>query len=116
MLGMMCSSTDEWRKERLWMLRFIRDGFKGLQDWKLLRRRHVLELLTSQFEAGEDLQARGLILEVSNQSGTLADLGCYLLLFVDHPQSRPDSDSNNHPHRAALLADMDGDADREGKT
>jgi nucleolar pre-ribosomal-associated protein 1 len=64
LLGMMFSSTDDWKKERFWMLRFIRDGLKSLQDWKLLRRRHVLELLTSQFEASEDVATRSLILEV----------------------------------------------------
>ncbi|KAF9973119.1 hypothetical protein BGZ73_003652 [Actinomortierella ambigua] len=40
------SSSEHFRKERVWILRLLSGALKTYDDYKLFRRRHVLELLT----------------------------------------------------------------------
>lgn len=61
------SVTDEWRQERTWIVRFIRDGIAGSEDWRILERRHVWDLLTTLFQtSSNDKPLRNGILEVSS--------------------------------------------------
>lgn len=58
-----------WRRERLWMLKFLADGMKASMDWEVLRRRHTWDLLASTFEAHEsDKTIRMGVLSVSVSS------------------------------------------------
>lgn len=63
--GMLYSNSDDWKKERAWMIRFLADGMQGSDDWRLLRRRHTWDLLASLFESAiGDRPLRHGILEV----------------------------------------------------
>jgi len=66
-LGMLYSGSDEnWRRERLWMIRFLTDGMTSAQDWKILRKRHAWDLVASMFQGfGQDHILRNGILEVN---------------------------------------------------
>ncbi|KAJ6559224.1 ribosome 60S biogenesis N-terminal-domain-containing protein [Mycena vulgaris] len=69
--GMLYSSSEDWKKERGWIIRFISDGMMGTDDWRVLKRRHTWELLAGLFQSSEqDLALRNSILEV------LANLTC----------------------------------------
>jgi nucleolar pre-ribosomal-associated protein 1 len=64
--GMLYSSSDEWKKERAWIIRFLADGMLSNADWQVFKRRHTWDLLASLFQSLED-KDRGLrkgILEV----------------------------------------------------
>ncbi|KDN46833.1 hypothetical protein RSAG8_03910, partial [Rhizoctonia solani AG-8 WAC10335] len=45
------SSSGEWRRERGWVLRFLADGMRSTEDWRVLKRRHTWDLLASVFQA-----------------------------------------------------------------
>ncbi|KAJ6584939.1 ribosome 60S biogenesis N-terminal-domain-containing protein [Mycena capillaripes] len=63
--GMLYSSSDDWKKERGWIIRFISDGMMSTDDWRVLKRRHTWELLAGLFQSSEsDLVLRNSILEV----------------------------------------------------
>ncbi|KAF7346277.1 hypothetical protein MSAN_01854900 [Mycena sanguinolenta] len=69
--GMLYSSSDDWKKERGWIIRFISDGMMSTDDWRVLKRRHTWELLAGLFQSSEeDFTLRNSILEV------LANLTC----------------------------------------
>ncbi|KAJ7109702.1 ribosome 60S biogenesis N-terminal-domain-containing protein [Mycena crocata] len=69
--GMLYSSSDDWKKERGWIIRFISDGMMSTDDWRVLKRRHTWDLLAGLFQSSEhDLALRNGILEV------LANLTC----------------------------------------
>jgi nucleolar pre-ribosomal-associated protein 1 len=52
--GMLYSSSDDWRRERSWILKFIADAMLGAGDeeWKVFRRRHTWDLLAGLFQSG----------------------------------------------------------------
>ncbi|KAJ1305979.1 hypothetical protein OPQ81_010694 [Rhizoctonia solani] len=59
------SSSGEWRRERGWILRFLSDGMRSTEDWRVLKRRHTWDLLASLFQSSvEDRMLRLSILEV----------------------------------------------------
>ncbi|KZT20563.1 hypothetical protein NEOLEDRAFT_1140540 [Neolentinus lepideus HHB14362 ss-1] len=63
--GMLYSSSDEWKKERLWIVKFLADGLHNSQDWRVFRRRHTWDLLASLFQSSnKDRALRNSILEV----------------------------------------------------
>ncbi|KAI0368460.1 hypothetical protein BV20DRAFT_969281 [Pilatotrama ljubarskyi] len=69
--GMLYSSSDDWKKERAWMVRFLSDGIVGNEEWRILKRRHTWDLLASLFQSEErDKTLRRGILEV------LANITC----------------------------------------
>ena len=70
-LGMLYSGSDEnWRRERVWMIRFLTDGMAGAQDWKTLRKRHAWDLVASMFQGfSQDHTIRNVILEVNRFHG-----------------------------------------------
>ncbi|KAG2063529.1 hypothetical protein BDR04DRAFT_1037683, partial [Suillus decipiens] len=39
--------SDDWKKERGWIIRFLSDGMMSTEDWKVLKHRHTWELLSS---------------------------------------------------------------------
>ncbi|KAF8308276.1 hypothetical protein DL93DRAFT_2119068 [Clavulina sp. PMI_390] len=62
------STSDEWRQERAWFLRFIADGMTQSQDWKILGKRHVWALLATMFqESPGGKQFRRGVLDVLGQ-------------------------------------------------
>lgn len=70
--GMLFSSSDDWKRERAWMLRFLSDGMLSSEDWRILKRRHTWDLLASLFQRSvEDKHLRRSVLEV------LATLTCH---------------------------------------
>ncbi|KAH9853304.1 ribosome 60S biogenesis N-terminal-domain-containing protein [Lenzites betulinus] len=63
--GMLYSSSDDWKKERAWILRFLSDGIVGSEEWRILKRRHTWDLLASLFQSEErDKTLRRGVLEV----------------------------------------------------
>ena len=53
LFSLLYSSSDDWRKERAWIVRFLADGMKSSQDWKVLTRRHTWDLLATLFQASD---------------------------------------------------------------
>ncbi|KAJ3092571.1 hypothetical protein HK102_005609 [Quaeritorhiza haematococci] len=63
--NMFYSTTDFGRRERIWMLRLLAYGLNTAMDYRLYKRRHVLDTLTSFFQSPlADAQIRKLILEI----------------------------------------------------
>ncbi|KAG6828136.1 hypothetical protein H0H92_009090 [Tricholoma furcatifolium] len=51
---MLYSSTEAWKKERGWMVRFLSDGMMSSTDWRVLKGRHTWDLLASLFQSCEN--------------------------------------------------------------
>lgn len=65
--GMLYSNSDDWKKERSWILKFLADGLSSSIEWRVFKRRHTWDILASLFQsAAEDKALRLGILEVSN--------------------------------------------------
>ncbi|TBU65164.1 ribosome 60S biogenesis N-terminal-domain-containing protein [Dichomitus squalens] len=63
--GMLYSSSDEWKKERAWIVRFLSDGIVSSEEWRIMKRRHTWDLLASLFQSEErDRMLRRGVLEV----------------------------------------------------
>lgn len=63
--NMLYNSDDDWRKERVWIIRFLSDGMMSTSDWRVLKRRHSWELLSSLFQSSvTDRSLRNGVLEV----------------------------------------------------
>ncbi|KII96154.1 hypothetical protein PLICRDRAFT_151289 [Plicaturopsis crispa FD-325 SS-3] len=72
--GMLYSSTDDWKKERGWILRFLADGMTSTDEWRIFKRRHTWDLLSSLFQSSEkDRILRNGVLEARL---VLANLTC----------------------------------------
>lgn len=64
--SMLYNSTDDWKKERGWIIRFLSDGMMSEEDWRVFKRRHTWELLSSMFQNSQtDHALRNGVLEVS---------------------------------------------------
>lgn len=71
--SMLFSSSDDWKRERAWMLRFLSDGMISSEDWRILKRRHTWDLLASLFQRSvEDKQLRRSILDVGFHNDSAA--------------------------------------------
>ena len=70
--SMLYSSSDNWKRERSWILKFIADAMlsAGEEEWRVFRRRHTWDLLASLFQGGggQDRALRNEILEACHQS------------------------------------------------
>jgi nucleolar pre-ribosomal-associated protein 1 len=67
--AMLYSSSDDWRRERSWIMKFIADAMLGAgeEEWKVFRRRHTWDLLASLFQSGpQDRALRNDVLEASS--------------------------------------------------
>src|SRR5271168_945014 len=63
--GMLYGSSDDWKKERGWIVRFLSDGMMSTEDWKVLKRRHTWDLLSSLVQSSvRDQALRRAVLEV----------------------------------------------------
>ncbi|KAH9007194.1 ribosome 60S biogenesis N-terminal-domain-containing protein [Lactarius hatsudake] len=66
--SMLYSSSDDWKRERSWILKFIADAMLSAEEeeWKVFRRRHTWDLLASLFQGsgGQDRALRNEILEI----------------------------------------------------
>ncbi|QRW12827.1 nucleolar pre-ribosomal-associated protein 1 [Ceratobasidium sp. AG-Ba] len=51
------SSSAEWKRERGWMLRFLADGMRSTEDWRVLKRRHTWDLLADLFQSATEERA-----------------------------------------------------------
>jgi len=85
--SMLYNSSDDWKKERGWIIRFLSDGLTSTEDWRVFKRRHTWEILSSLFQSSEtDYVLRNGILEVCsfifiqqwilNDGQVLANLTC----------------------------------------
>jgi nucleolar pre-ribosomal-associated protein 1 len=76
--SMLYSSTDNWKRERTWILKFIADSMLGAgeEEWRVFRRRHTWDLLASLFQGGggQDRVLRNEILEARYLSSFLLSL------------------------------------------
>lgn len=69
LFGLLYSSSDDWRREKTWMIKFIADGMSNSQDWLVLKRRHTWDLLASLYRgSSNDRHLRHGILEVRLKS------------------------------------------------
>jgi nucleolar pre-ribosomal-associated protein 1 len=63
---MLYGSSDDWRKDRSWILKFLADAMlsAGDEEWKIFKRRHTWDLLASLFQSErQDRALRNEILE-----------------------------------------------------
>ncbi|TFK33679.1 ribosome 60S biogenesis N-terminal-domain-containing protein [Crucibulum laeve] len=88
--GMLYSSTDDWKKERGWIIRFLSDGMMSSEDWRVFKRRHTWDLLASLFQSSENDNAlRHGVLEVlatltsNSQATTSLILKSALLAWIE---------------------------------
>ena len=59
------SSALDWRMHRSWILRMMVDGCSRVQDWHILRRRHVLPILMAFHDSRHaDRFTRGMVIEL----------------------------------------------------
>ncbi len=63
--GMLYSTSDDWKKERSWIVKFLGDSLQGSNEWQILKRRHSWDLLASMFQSTHDHVLRHGVLEVS---------------------------------------------------
>ncbi|KZT67038.1 hypothetical protein DAEQUDRAFT_694819 [Daedalea quercina L-15889] len=71
LFGMLYSSSEQWKKERGWIVRFLGDAMVGSDEWRIMQRRHTWDLLASIYQSEErDRALRQGILEV------LANITC----------------------------------------
>lgn len=82
--GMLYSTSDDWRKERSWIVRFLADGVHSLDDWQVFKRRHTWELLASMFQGSQDHALRHGILEASpiSHSFLCIYLDCHCISYL----------------------------------
>ena len=71
---MLYSTSEQWRKERVWIIRFLTEGMVGRLEWNVLRRRHTWDLVASILDTQErDRSFRRGILEVRDETPTLGN-------------------------------------------
>lgn len=67
--SMLYNNSDDWRKERSWIIRYLANGMTSSEDWRVLKRRHTWDLLASLFQSSEvDNTLRKAIFEVREVS------------------------------------------------
>jgi nucleolar pre-ribosomal-associated protein 1 len=63
--SMLYSTSDNWKKEHLWILHFLSTSISNRTDWRVFNRRHTWELLAAIFQSNStELQIRRGIIEV----------------------------------------------------
>jgi nucleolar pre-ribosomal-associated protein 1 len=48
------SASDDWKKERGWILRYLANGMLSTTDWRVLKRRHVWDLLATMYQSSRN--------------------------------------------------------------
>ncbi|TYJ56309.1 hypothetical protein B9479_003000 [Cryptococcus floricola] len=65
--GMLYASGEFWKRERGWMMRFLKEGIRSEADWRVIRRRKVWTLLATMFTESLDPGfRRGVLQTMSN--------------------------------------------------
>jgi len=86
--GMLYSSSDDWKKERGWIIRFLSDGMMSTEDWRVLKRRHTWDLLASLYQSSEsNVIVRQSILEVGVLLAIFIKMLSYLKFTLYHQGS-----------------------------
>jgi len=63
--NLLYSSSDNYKQERIWILKLLSCGFQDKNDFKSYRRRHISNLLNSLFHSNlSDISLRKYILEI----------------------------------------------------
>nr|XP_019014593.1 uncharacterized protein I206_00676 [Kwoniella pini CBS 10737]OCF53374.1 hypothetical protein I206_00676 [Kwoniella pini CBS 10737] len=62
--GMLYASGDGWKRERGWMIRFLKEGIRSEADWRIVRRRKVWSLLATLFSTSLDPAFRRSVLQI----------------------------------------------------
>ena len=66
--SMLYNSSDDWKKERGWIIRFLSGGMTSTEDWRVLKGRHTWEILASLFQSSEtDYALRNGTLEACSE-------------------------------------------------
>ena len=91
-------SALDWRMHRSWILRMMVDGCSRVQDWQLLRRRHVLPILMAFHDSRHaDRYTRGIVIELIKRLACMGGKGEEALEGVD------DGDGNAAGPLAAMV-------------
>lgn len=62
--SMLYNSSDDWKKERGWIIQFLSDGLTSADDWRVFKRRHTWDILSSLFQSSDtDFALRNGILQ-----------------------------------------------------
>ncbi|RXK38093.1 hypothetical protein M231_04652 [Tremella mesenterica] len=80
LFGMLYASGDFHKRERTWIIRFLRDGVRTAHDWKILQRRNTFTLLSTIYQSSLDPSLRRLILQAM-ESMTLIPIAAKSLIF-----------------------------------
>lgn len=68
--NLLYSSSEDWKAERVWMVRYLADGLVSETDWRVFQRRHTWDLLASIFQSTRvDKPLKKAIFEVGNPLG-----------------------------------------------
>lgn len=62
--GMLYANGEGWKRERNWMVRFLKEGVRSEADWRVIRRRKVWSLMATLFIESLDPVFRRSILQV----------------------------------------------------
>ncbi|CAG8456565.1 11592_t:CDS:10 [Ambispora gerdemannii] len=59
------SSTENYQKERVWILRLLSAGLRSVEDYKLFKRRHVWDIISAYYNSQlADNVTRKLVIEI----------------------------------------------------
>lgn len=61
--GMLYANGEGWKRERSWMVRFLKEGVRSEADWRVIRRRKVWSLMATLFIESLDPVFRRSILQ-----------------------------------------------------
>jgi nucleolar pre-ribosomal-associated protein 1 len=70
------SDSEDWKKERGWIIRFLADGAltgSAVGDWRLLKRRHVWDLIASMYQPANSSTSAFSPSEAGGQSSSGGD-------------------------------------------
>lgn len=70
------SDSEDWKKERGWIIRFLADGAltgSAVGDWRLLKRRHVWDLIASMYQSANVSTSAFSLSEAGGQSSSGGD-------------------------------------------
>ncbi|OXG21306.1 nucleolar pre-ribosomal-associated protein 1 [Cryptococcus neoformans Tu259-1] len=65
--GMLYANGEGWKRERNWMVRFLKEGVRSEADWRVIRRRKVWSLMATLFiESLDPVFRRSILQTMSN--------------------------------------------------
>ncbi|OCF73524.1 hypothetical protein I204_05367 [Kwoniella mangroviensis CBS 8886] len=69
--SMLYASGDGWKRDRGWIIRFLKDGVRSDADWRVIRRRKVWSLLATMFSSSLDPAFRRTVLQAMESMVTI---------------------------------------------